>query len=92
MRRRLIIIFTRFFLTPILAAIIFFLSRLWPDSDESTSPDEASTDFSTIPGPTVLFWIVCLALNAMAEPSGSISGSGYEPHWLLRMSPLVALF
>lgn len=28
----------------------------------------------------------------MAEPSGSICGSGYEPHWLLRMSPLLALF
>ncbi|KAI0482047.1 hypothetical protein GGR56DRAFT_618253 [Xylariaceae sp. FL0804] len=46
----------------------------------------------TIPGPTVLFWVVCFALNAMSEPSGSVCGLGYEPHWLLRMSPIMSLF
>ncbi|KAK8022722.1 hypothetical protein PG993_013489 [Apiospora rasikravindrae] len=56
-----------------------------------STPPEAPADPNTIPGPTVLFWIVCLALNAMAEPSGSICGPGYEPHWLLRMSPIMAL-
>lgn len=45
-----------------------------------------------IPGPTILFWMVCFALNAMAAPSGSDVGFGYEPRWLLSMSPVAPLF
>lgn len=53
----------------------------------------ASADLGdTIPGPTILFWMVCFALNAMAAPSGSDVGFGYEPRWLLSMSPVVPLF
>ncbi|KAI1161587.1 hypothetical protein F5B18DRAFT_429695 [Nemania serpens] len=54
----------------------------------SGMPDEPDT----IPAPTVLFWMLCFALNAMAEPSGSVRGLGYEPRWLLRISPVMALF
>ncbi|KAI0200407.1 hypothetical protein F4808DRAFT_460759 [Astrocystis sublimbata] len=28
----------------------------------------------------------------MSEPSGSVCGLGYEPHWLFRMSPIMSFF
>ncbi|KAI0453309.1 hypothetical protein F5B21DRAFT_480279 [Xylaria acuta] len=54
--------------------------------------DEPTASPNTIPAPTVLFWMVCFALNAMAEPSGSVCCLGYEPRWLLRISPIMSMF
>lgn len=45
-----------------------------------------------VTGPTALFWMVCFALNAAAAPSGSVCGLGYEPNWVLRMSPAMQFF
>ncbi|KAI0195297.1 hypothetical protein EV127DRAFT_420627 [Xylaria flabelliformis] len=53
--------------------------------------DESTASPNTIPAPTVLFWMICFALNAMAEPSGPVCGIGFEPYWLLRISPLMSL-
>ncbi|KAI1743978.1 hypothetical protein F4680DRAFT_408084 [Xylaria scruposa] len=56
-----------------------------------TMHDEPTASPDTIPAPTVLFWMVCFALNAMAEPSGSVCGIRFEPFWLFRISPLMSL-
>lgn len=54
-----------------------------------TGPPDAP---DPVTGPTALFWMVCFALNAAAAPSGSVCGLGYEPNWILRMSPVAQLF
>ncbi|ETS81496.1 hypothetical protein PFICI_06498 [Pestalotiopsis fici W106-1] len=54
--------------------------------------NEAPASGDPIPGPTILFWMVCFALNAMAAPSGSDIGLGYEPRWLPSLSPVIPVF
>ncbi|KAI1264774.1 hypothetical protein F5Y18DRAFT_78654 [Xylariaceae sp. FL1019] len=59
---------------------------------EAIRDDPATATPDTVSGPTALFWMVCFALNAMAEPSGSVCNLGLEPQWVLRMSPFMMLF
>ncbi|KAI0141917.1 hypothetical protein GGR57DRAFT_396384 [Xylariaceae sp. FL1272] len=54
--------------------------------------DPATATPNTVSGPTALFWMVCFALNAVAEPSGSVCGLGLEPQWVLRLSPIMMFF
>ncbi|KAI5922762.1 hypothetical protein F4810DRAFT_253178 [Camillea tinctor] len=44
---------------------------------------------SKVSGPTVLFWMVSFALNAMAQPTGPVSGNVYCK--LLCCSPVISL-
>ncbi|CAJ2514116.1 Uu.00g022350.m01.CDS01 [Anthostomella pinea] len=63
------------------------------NKEHAIEPVPATSPNSTeIPGPSVLFWMVCFAINAMTQPSGRVCGLRYEPQWLLRSSPVLSAF
>ncbi|KAJ6031406.1 hypothetical protein N7540_002138 [Penicillium herquei] len=45
-----------------------------------------------IEGPQIFFWMVCLAFNSIAQPSGSVLGLSSEYHTFLRSSPIICAF
>ncbi|KAL4778230.1 hypothetical protein BJX76DRAFT_362936 [Aspergillus varians] len=53
------------------------------DGDQ-TSPNE-------IPWQTVFFWMVCFALNAMAQPTGRLLGIPFQHQSVLRTSPIISI-
>lgn len=47
---------------------------------------------TTVPGPTVLFWMVCFAMNALSQPYGRLCGLSNKFQVLLRTSPIILAF
>ncbi|KAL2856790.1 hypothetical protein BJX68DRAFT_229475 [Aspergillus pseudodeflectus] len=43
-------------------------------------------------GPTVLFWLVCFAINSMTQPTGRVLGIPYDHPSILRSSPIICAF
>ncbi|CEL08687.1 hypothetical protein ASPCAL11832 [Aspergillus calidoustus] len=43
-------------------------------------------------GPTVLFWMVCFAINSMTQPTGRVLGIPYDHPSILRSSPIICAF
>ncbi|KAJ0426778.1 hypothetical protein BJY00DRAFT_270982 [Aspergillus carlsbadensis] len=42
--------------------------------------------------PTIFFWMACLALNSIAQPSGRVLGTKYRHQAILRSSPIICGF
>ncbi|KAL2828759.1 hypothetical protein BDW59DRAFT_142985 [Aspergillus cavernicola] len=45
-----------------------------------------------IPWPTIFFWMACLAINSISQPTGRVLGTPYQHQSILRGSPILCAF
>ncbi|KAL2824303.1 hypothetical protein BDW59DRAFT_87821 [Aspergillus cavernicola] len=65
------------------------MSSQGESSDPTASAPECSRE---ILGPTILFWMVCFAMNSMTQPTGQVLGIPYPHPAILRSSPVFCAF
>jgi hypothetical protein len=60
-------------------------------NENGTDPVPCAAD-TAVPGPTVSFWMVCFAINALSQPYGRLCGLSNKFQVLLRTCPIILAF